>query len=93
MLFRSIMTGAEFSPNACVITLNSTLSILGNWLLKAVVIASYYQICDLEEEVKEMLGESFDHNEFVTELLSVGGASFDITRSYIMEWANEKLHG
>ena len=53
----------------------------------------YYQICDLEEEVKEMLGESFDHNEFVTELLSVGGASFDITRSYIMEWANEKLHG
>ena len=50
----------------------------------------YYQICDLEEEVKEMLGESFDHNEFVTELLSVGGASFDITRSYIMEWANEK---
>lgn len=51
------------------------------------------QICDLEEEVKEMLGESFDHNEFVTELLSVGGASFDITRSYIMEWANEKLHG
>ena len=28
----------------------------------------YYQICDLEEEVKEMLGESFDHNEFVTEL-------------------------
>ena len=40
-----------------------------------------------------MFGESFDHNEFVTELLSVGGASFDITRSYIMEWANEKLHG
>ena len=37
-----------------------------------------------------MLGESFDLNEFVTELLSVGGASFDITRSYIMEWANEK---
>ena len=41
-----------------------------------------------------MLGESFDHNEFVTQnFLSVGGASFDITRSYIMEWANEKLHG
>ena len=40
-----------------------------------------------------MIGESFDHNEFVTELLSVGGVSFDIIRSYIMEWANEKLHG
>lgn len=49
----------------------------------------YFQICDLEEEVKNLQGDSFDHDEFVTQLLSVGGASFDIIRTYVMNWASE----
>ena len=49
----------------------------------------YFQICDLEDDVKEMLGDSFSHDEFVKMLLNVGGASFDLTREYVMKWASE----
>ena len=49
----------------------------------------YFQICDLEDDVKEMLGDSFCHDEFVKMLLDVGGASFDLTREYVMRWASE----
>lgn len=49
----------------------------------------YFQICDLENDVKELLGDSFNHDEFVKMLLDVGGASFDLTREYVMKWASE----
>ena len=49
----------------------------------------YFQICDLENDVKELLGDSFNHDEFVKMLLDVGGASFDLTREYVMRWASE----
>lgn len=49
----------------------------------------YFQICDLEEEVKTLQGDAFDHNQFVEELLSVGSGSFDLIREYVLEWAKE----
>lgn len=49
----------------------------------------YFQICDLEEEVRELLGDAFDQKEFIRVLLSVGGASFDLTREYVINWFSE----
>ena len=44
---------------------------------------------DLEEEVRELLGDAFDQKEFIRVLLSVGGASFDLTREYVINWFSE----
>lgn len=53
----------------------------------------YFQIRDLEADVQELLGDAYDHDAFVEAFLSVGGASFDLTREYVMNWANEQLEG
>ena len=49
----------------------------------------YFQICDLEDEVKTLQGDAFSHDQFVEELLSIGGGSFDLIREYVLDWANE----
>ena len=53
----------------------------------------YFQIKDLEADVQELLGDAYDHDTFIEAFLSVGGASFDLTREYVMNWANEQLKG
>lgn len=50
----------------------------------------YLQICDLEEEVKSLLGDTYDRSDFIRVFLEVGGASFDLTYEYVLNWAREE---